>query len=97
MVVRFISGWYDRHGTIRPPEARDMAKKKAGVKKMAAVATKAVATKEVRHARIELPDEDYERLKRVANANGLGVAAYIRQAVLRQVRRDEDEVEGGAK
>jgi predicted DNA-binding protein len=69
-----------------------MAKKKAGVKKMAAV-----ATKEIRHARIELPDEDYERLKRVANANGLGVAAYIRQAVLRQVRRDEDEVEGGAK
>jgi hypothetical protein len=68
-----------------------MTRKKSGEKKMPAVA------KEMRHARIELPDDDYERLKRVANANGLGVAAYIRQAVLRQVRRDEDEIEGGSK
>jgi len=47
--------------------------------------------KKARHARIELPGEDYERLKRVARANGLAVAAYIRQAVLKQVRRDEAE------
>jgi hypothetical protein len=51
----------------------------------------------VRHARLELPDGDYERLKRVAKANGLPVAAYIRQAVLRQVRRDESEGEGGGR
>ncbi len=45
--------------------------------------------------RIELPDEDYERLKRLARANGLGVAVYVRQAVLKPVRRDEGELEGG--
>jgi hypothetical protein len=65
-----------------------MAKKKAGGEKMPASAAK------VRHARIELPDHDYERLRRVARANGLGVAAYVRQAVLKQLRRDEDEVRG---
>lgn len=49
------------------------------------------SVKEIRHARVELPDEDYERLKRVSRANGLAIAAYIRQAVLRQIRRDETE------
>lgn len=68
-----------------------MAKKKAVVKKMA------TTTKEIRHARLELPDEDYERLKRVAKSIGLGVAAFIRQAVLRDVRRVEEEMEGGGK
>lgn len=64
-----------------------MATKKAG-KKLQATA------KDVRHARLELSDEHYERLKSVAKANGLAVAAYIRQAVLKQVRRDEAEGEG---
>ncbi len=68
-----------------------MAKKAAGAKKVQATA------KDVRHARLELSDEDYTRLKRVASANGLAVAAYIRQAVLKQVRRDESEGEGGGK
>jgi hypothetical protein len=45
----------------------------------------------VRHARLEFEDDDYQRLKRVAKANGLAVAAYIRQAVLRQIRRDESD------
>jgi predicted DNA-binding protein len=53
------------------------------------------AAKGIRHARLELDDEDYQRLKRVAKANGLAVAAYIRQAVLKQIRRDESEGEGG--
>jgi hypothetical protein len=53
---------------------------------------KAQATlKQIRHARLEVSDDDYERLKRVAKSNGLAVAAYIRQAVLEQVRRDESE------
>ena len=65
-----------------------MAKQTAGAKKVQATA------KEIRHARLELADDDYERLKRVAKANGLAVAAYIRQAVLKQVRRDESEGEG---
>jgi hypothetical protein len=33
------------------------------------------SVREIRHARVELPDEDYERLKRVSRANGLAVAA----------------------
>ena len=65
-----------------------MAKKTTGAKKVK------TAVKEIRHARLELSDDDYERLKRVAKADGLAVAAYIRQAVLRQVRRDESEGEG---
>lgn len=43
----------------------------------------------IRHARLELPDDDYERLKRVARADGRTVASYIRRAVLLQVQRDE--------
>jgi hypothetical protein len=67
-----------------------MAKKKTGASKVPAV-----VQKETRHARIELSDDDYERLKAVAKGNGLPIAAYIRQAVLKQVRRDE--AEGGGK
>jgi hypothetical protein len=71
------------------PGGAVMAKLKAvGAKKAQATA------KEIRHARLELPDDDYERLKRAAKANGLAVAAYIRQAVLRQVRLDEKD-DGG--
>jgi len=62
-----------------------MAKKTTGAKKVK------TTVKEIRHARLELSDEDYERLKRVAKANGLAVASYIRQAVLKQVRRDESD------
>ena len=64
-----------------------MAKKKPEKK----VTTTTEQPAAVRHARIELEDADYERLRRVAKLNGLSVAAYIRQAVLRQVRRDEAE------
>ncbi len=65
-----------------------MAKtKRTGAKKVQATA------KQVKHARIELSADDYQRLKRVAKASGLAVAAYIRQAVLKQVRRDESEGE----
>ena len=62
-----------------------MKKTTTGAKKVQRTA------KAIRHARLELSEDDYERLKRVAKANGLAVAAYIRQAVLRQVRRDEFE------
>ena len=78
--------WLKGFATIR---GMTMTKKTAGAKKVQA------AAKEIRHARLELPDHDYERLKRVARSNGLAVAAYIRQAVLKQVRRDEAEVVGG--
>ena len=59
-----------------------MAKAKAG---KAVTSTEAV----VKHARIELPGEQYDRLKRAADRRGLTVAAYIRQAVLLMVDSDE--------
>jgi predicted DNA-binding protein len=62
-----------------------MAKKKAEAKKMAPAATEPV----IRHARIELPDEDYQRLKRAAKAVHIAVAAYIRQAVMERIEDDE--------
>jgi len=61
-----------------------MAKAKPkGARKVQATAEK------IRHARLELSDEDYQRLKRVAKQDGLAVAAYIRQAVLQRIRADE--------
>ena len=69
-----------------------MAKKKAGVARM----TQATAEEAVtRHARIELPDDDYQRLKRAADRVRISVAAYIRQAVM--VRIEEDEERRGIK
>ena len=62
-----------------------MAKKSDGGKKVTASET-------IKHARIELPEDDFERMRRVAKANGLSISAYIRQAVLRQVRKDEGEI-----
>lgn len=62
-----------------------MAKVKAAKAKPAPAANSAV----VRHARIELDDEAFTRLKRAAKGNGLSVAAYIRRAVLQEIRRDE--------
>ena len=44
-----------------------------------------------RHARIELRDGDYQRLKRAAGWLGLPVAAFIRMAVLERVAGDERE------
>jgi hypothetical protein len=50
---------------------------------------KPLPVKAVRHARIELSAGDYDRLRSVAKAQGLAVAAYIRRAVLMAVRKDE--------
>ena len=68
-----------------------MAKKKTGEKPMSPS-----LEKDIRHARLELPVADYDRLKRVARSLGLGVAAYIRQAVMRQIRKDEEEMGSAA-
>ena len=62
--------------------------KKTGGRKMPA------GTEKIKHARIELPDRDYEAVREMAKANGLSIAAYIRQAVLQRVRRDKSEVGG---
>jgi hypothetical protein len=68
------------------PESAEvrMAKKKPEVPKVPAIAEPVT-----RHARIELPDEVYQRLKRSADRALLPVAAYIRQAVLEKMEADE--------
>lgn len=44
----------------------------------------------IRHARIELPPKEFERLKRQADRFMLGVSAYVRQAVMKQIEADEE-------
>jgi len=61
-----------------------MAKKKASVK-VPATATEPIT----RHARIELPDDVYKRLKAAAERYQLPVAAYIRMAVVERIEADE--------
>jgi hypothetical protein len=40
--------------------------------------------------RLDLRPEDLERLERVCRARGLSRAAYSRQAVLKEIRADEE-------
>ncbi len=61
-----------------------MAKKKASPK-VPATSSEPV----MRHARIELPDEEYQRLKRAANRFRLSVAGYIRMLVIKGIEADE--------
>jgi hypothetical protein len=49
----------------------------------------------VKQMRIELPTDAYERGKQLAKANGLSMAAYVRQAILQRIRQDAGE--GGGK
>ena len=61
-----------------------MAKKKASGK------VQATKTKpDVRHARIELPDRDYKRLKASADRYHISVTGYIRMAVVERIEADE--------
>lgn len=64
-----------------------MARKKSEARKVIA----AREEKAVRHARIELPDDDYQRLRAAADRYHLPVAAYIRMAVMERIGRDEKE------
>lgn len=48
----------------------------------------------VKHARIELPETDYDRLKKAAKRYHLSVAGYIRLAVIERI--ESDEVPAGA-
>jgi hypothetical protein len=43
----------------------------------------------IRFARMELPDPDYQRLKRSADRFHISVAAYIRLAVMERIEADE--------
>jgi hypothetical protein len=78
-----------------------MARKKAatprGTEMTTATARKAdvAPAKDIGYARIELPRRDFERLRRNAQARGLSISAYIRQAVLLTMR--DDEAKGGGR
>jgi predicted DNA-binding protein len=64
-----------------------MARKSAESDKVPAT----TADKGIRHARIELPEDDYQRLKAAADRYHLPVAAYIRMAVMERIERDEEK------
>ncbi len=70
-----------------------MAKKKPEPEQMPAAqppdAPAAEVNRGVKHARIELPDVDYRRLKDAADRYRLSISAYIRQAVMERIERDE--------
>jgi hypothetical protein len=66
-----------------------MAKKAAGGKDVQAIAPKRRLGKPVR---LDLSEEDRQRLTRIAKAKGLNMAAYSRMAVLDRLRRDEEEI-----
>jgi hypothetical protein len=55
---------------------------------MPGVAEKSAAVR-IRFARMELPDPDYQRLKRSADRYRISVAAYIRLAVMERIEADE--------
>ena len=63
-----------------------MARKKPEVKVQATQDTKKTS-----QARIELPVDEFNRLRKAAKRRALSVSAFIRQAVLKEV----DRVEGG--
>lgn len=62
-----------------------MAKKKAEKPKVVA---QAKVDSDVRHIQVQLPVGPYDQGKKVAKSNGLSMAAYVRQAILKQIRAD---------
>jgi len=55
----------------------------------------AVAESEMRHIQVQLPADAYDHGKVIARANGLSMAAYVRQAILQRIRHDSEG--GGGK
>jgi hypothetical protein len=43
----------------------------------------------IRYARADLPDNEYQRLKRCADRYRISVAAYIRLAMMERIEADE--------
>lgn len=64
-----------------------MAKKKARAPKVETAASKP----EVRHARIELSPEEYERLEWAADRIALNITAFVRMATLRAILSEEKD------
>jgi hypothetical protein len=69
-----------------------MAKKATGAKNVQ------TATKPKRRlgraVRLDLSDQDHQRLDRMAKVKGLNMAAYSRMAILERLRTDEEAIEG---
>jgi hypothetical protein len=65
-----------------------MAKKKSEPRKVPNVAEP--PAKATTQARIELPTEEFERVRKVARGLGLSMSAFIRMAVLKEARRVEE-------
>jgi predicted DNA-binding protein len=68
-----------------------MAKKQTGRPKMK---VGVASDSDIRNIQIQLPAGPYDRGKEIAKANGLSMAAYVRQAILQRIRQDEEELEG---
>jgi predicted DNA-binding protein len=68
-----------------------MARKKTENPKMTVGVAK---DSNIRNIQIQLPADPYEQGKKIAKANGLSMAAYVRQAILQRIRSDMEELEG---
>ena len=68
-----------------------MARKKTENPKMTVGVAK---DSNIRNIQIQLPTDPYEQGKKIAKANGLSMAAYVRQAILQRIRSDMEELEG---
>ena len=64
-----------------------MAKKKVERPKVPATEM----PKATNQARIELPVEEFDRLREAARKRGQSVSAFIRMAVLKEIRRVEED------
>ncbi len=48
-------------------------------------------TTRIRHARADLPDPEYQRLKRCAARERRSIASYIRNAIVDRIAADESK------
>jgi uncharacterized protein (DUF1778 family) len=63
-------------------EGDPMARRKGGTVTTATASASAKKATRTGQARLELPSEDMDRLRRAARSIGLSLSAFIRQAVL---------------
>lgn len=87
-MVNDIGTWYGCTFCATITGGIVVAKKKTEKPKVVA---QAKAESDIRHIQIQLPVDAYERGKAAAKANGLSMSAYVRQAVLKQIRTDTTE------
>jgi hypothetical protein len=91
--ILFVAGIWMGYGFghDHPYRRGNMAKKQAGKPKMP---VGVASDSDIRNIQIQLPVGPYEKGKEIAKANGLSMAAYVRQAILQRIRQDEEKMEG---